>query len=137
MYKRQGIWFGFKGIGEGLNLICNVSDIVHDPFMGRGTTALEARLNGRIPSGNDINPLSVFLIRPRMNPPSIEEISNCLDTIRFSNRNSKINDHELDFLEFFHPKTFNQIRFLRELFLEHLGTGLSVNNPVLDWIRMV
>ena len=112
-------------------------DIVHDPFMGRGTTALEARLNGRIPSGNDINPLSVFLIRPRMNPPSIEEISNCLDTIRFSNSNSKINDHELDFLEFFHPKTFNQIRFLRELFLEHLGTGLSVNNPVLDWIRMV
>ena len=105
--------------------------------MGRGTTALEARLNGRIPSGNDINPLSVFLIRPRMNPPSIEEISNCLDTIRFSNNNSKINDHELDFLEFFHPKTFNQIRFLRELFLEHLGTGLSVNNPVMDWIRMV
>ena len=87
-------------------------DIVHDPFMGRGTTALEARLNGRIPSGNDINPLSVFLIRPRMNPPSIEEISNCLDTIRFSSSNSKINDHELDFLEFFHPKTFNQIRFL-------------------------
>ena len=27
-----GIWFGFKGIGEGLNLICNVSDIVNDPL---------------------------------------------------------------------------------------------------------
>jgi len=26
-----GIWFGFKGIGDGLNLICNVADIVHDP----------------------------------------------------------------------------------------------------------
>ena len=27
----HGIWFGFKGIAEGLNLVCNVSDIIHDP----------------------------------------------------------------------------------------------------------
>ena len=27
----SGIWFGFKGIDDGLNLICNVTDIVHDP----------------------------------------------------------------------------------------------------------
>ena len=26
-----GIWFGFKGVSEGLNLICNVADIMHDP----------------------------------------------------------------------------------------------------------
>ena len=26
-----GIWFGFKGIGDGLNLICNVADLTHDP----------------------------------------------------------------------------------------------------------
>ena len=26
-----GIWFGFKGISKGLNLICNVADIAHDP----------------------------------------------------------------------------------------------------------
>ena len=26
-----GIWFGFKGISDGLNLICNVADIPHDP----------------------------------------------------------------------------------------------------------
>ena len=25
------IWFGFKGIEHGLNLICNVADIPHDP----------------------------------------------------------------------------------------------------------
>ena len=25
------IWFGFKGISDGLNLICNVADIPHDP----------------------------------------------------------------------------------------------------------
>jgi len=26
-----GIWFGFKGISTGLNLICNVADITHEP----------------------------------------------------------------------------------------------------------
>jgi dTDP-4-dehydrorhamnose 3,5-epimerase len=26
-----GIWFGFKGFSDGLNLICNVADIPHDP----------------------------------------------------------------------------------------------------------
>jgi len=25
------IWFGFKGLSDGLNLICNVANIVHDP----------------------------------------------------------------------------------------------------------
>ena len=25
------IWFGFKGMSDGLNLICNVADIPHDP----------------------------------------------------------------------------------------------------------
>jgi len=120
-----------------LERISEPGDVVHDPFMGRGTTPLEAKLNGRIPSGNDINPLSIFLIRPRMNPPSIEQISSCLDTIELPKGNAKISEHESDFLEFFHPKTFHQIRFLRELFLEHLGIGLNVNNPVLDWIRMV
>ena len=26
-----GIWFGFKGISNGLNLICNIANIQHDP----------------------------------------------------------------------------------------------------------
>ena len=34
-YKRltvpPNIWFGFKGIGKQINLVVNISDIVHDP----------------------------------------------------------------------------------------------------------
>ena len=34
-YKRltvpPGLWFGFRGISEGMNFICNVADIPHDP----------------------------------------------------------------------------------------------------------
>ncbi len=37
---------------------------VHDPFLGRGTTAIEAALLGRIPSGCDVNPLSLILAGP-------------------------------------------------------------------------
>src|SRR5256714_15665455 len=43
-------------------------DIVYDPFMGRGTTPIEAALLGRIPCGCDVNPLSVVLTKPRLSP---------------------------------------------------------------------
>jgi len=43
---------------------------VYDPFMGRGTTLLEAALLGRVPVGCDINPLSAMLTWPRHRPLS-------------------------------------------------------------------
>src|SRR6184192_1738625 len=49
-------------------------DIVYDPFMGRGTTLLEAALLGRVPSGCDVNPLSQVLIWPRLRPPTLAQI---------------------------------------------------------------
>lgn len=27
-----GLWFGFKGIGNGLNMVTNIASIVHDPL---------------------------------------------------------------------------------------------------------
>ena len=50
-------------------------DAVHDPFMGRGTTPVQAALMGRRPTGNDINPLSVVLTRPRLTPPPLSDIA--------------------------------------------------------------
>src|SRR5678810_1165413 len=41
-------------------------DVVYDPFMGRGTTPIEAALLGRVPVGNDVNPLSVVMVKPRL-----------------------------------------------------------------------
>lgn len=49
-------------------------DVVHDPFMGRGTTPLEAALLGRTPAGSDANPLSEVLLAPRLQPPTQEEV---------------------------------------------------------------
>src|SRR5262245_59940090 len=36
-------------------------EVVYDPFMDRGTTPLEAALLGRVPVGNDANPLSLIM----------------------------------------------------------------------------
>ena len=54
---------------------------VYDPFSGRGTTALEAALLGRIPSACDVNPLSRILLAPRLDPPALPEIAARLASI--------------------------------------------------------
>jgi hypothetical protein len=101
-------------------------DLVYDPFMGRGTTLLEAVLLGRRAAGCDINPLSAILLRPRLDAPSLEQIHRRLNEIEW--------DYEKplpeDFLVFYHPKTLRQICALRE--------ALRFSRCVVDeWIRMV
>src|SRR5215813_7076637 len=50
-------------------------EVVYDPFMGRGTTVIEAALLGRVPLGCDINPLSSVFTRGRLRPPHLQEVS--------------------------------------------------------------
>jgi hypothetical protein len=58
-------------------------DVVYDPFMGRGTTLIEAALMGRRPSGCDVNPLSAVLCEPRLRPPSLEDVHRGLAAVDF------------------------------------------------------
>jgi hypothetical protein len=48
-------------------------DVVYDPFSGRGTTALEALLEGRKGYGSDLNPLALVLSGAKVAPPSLED----------------------------------------------------------------
>jgi site-specific DNA-methyltransferase (adenine-specific) len=48
-------------------------DIVVDPFSGRGTTALEACLAGRVGIGTDLNPLASLLTGAKVDPPSLDD----------------------------------------------------------------
>ncbi len=106
-------------------------DVVYDPFMGRGTTPLEAALLGRVPFGNDINPLSVFMTRPRLRPPTQPEIQERLQEIPWD----KPGDQPEDLLAFYHPETLSQISSLRRYLLKrHAAAGLD---PIDDWIAMV
>jgi hypothetical protein len=56
-------------------------DTVYDPFAGRGTTPLQAALMGRGPVGNDINPLTEMLVRPRLEPVPLHALEERLRSI--------------------------------------------------------
>ena len=106
-------------------------DIVYDPFMGRGTTPLEAALNGRVPYANDINPLSRVLVQPRLAPPTVEEVASRLQSIRFDGAS----EHPEDLLVFYHPETLGEICALRTYLLDRERDGAL--DAVDAWIRMV
>lgn len=107
-------------------------DAVYDPFMGRGTTPVQAALMGRRPVGNDVNPLSVLLTRPRLRPPSVSDVARRLDEIKWDVQEST--DQEL--LAFYSPKTLQSIAALRRWLLERAPLDITPD-PVDDWIRMV
>jgi hypothetical protein len=103
--------------------------IVYDPFMGRGTTVLEAGLLGRTAVGNDVNPLSRVLVEPRLRPPSLQAIRTRLADIDWTT-GSTLPD---DLLTFYHPDTLREIGALQR----HLRARASSLDAVDAWIRMV
>lgn len=107
-------------------------EVVYDPFMGRGTTLIEAALSGRIPFGNDTNPLSRALCEPRINPPTLSEINNRLSEIPWGSFRTVKND---ELLVFYHPKTLAHIEGLRMWLIKREKSGLL--DQIDNWIRMV
>ncbi len=107
-------------------------DIVYDPFMGRGTTPLEAGFLGRPPAGCDINPLSKRLLAPRLDPPAPEAVAARLAEIDLT---AKASDLPEELLTFYHPETLQEICALREYFIAREASGEI--DPADAWIRMV
>ena len=56
-------------------------EVVYDPFLGRGTTVVEAALLGRAVVGCDVNPLSRVLAKPRLAPPTLRQVSDRLHAL--------------------------------------------------------
>lgn len=88
-------------------------DVVYDPFMGRGTTPVEAALLGRIPWGNDINPLSLTFTRPRLQPPTLAQLAARLHEINLTDHD----EFPQNLLAFYHPETLRQLCALKKYFL--------------------
>ncbi len=107
-------------------------DAVYDPFMGRGTTPVQAALMGRQAIGNDVNPLSVLLSRPRLNPPAAREVARSLDQISWDDGE----EAPADLLAFYSPRTLRHICALRRWLLDRAPLD-SLPDSVDDWIRMV
>ncbi len=106
-------------------------DVVYDPFMGRGTTLLEAALHRCVPIGCDVNPLSVVLLAPRLEPPLLSDVRDRLHAIPLD-RPGKLRD---DLLVFYHPDTLTAIGSLRRYLMNRERTGQL--DQVDRWIRMV
>ncbi len=114
-----------------IELLTNVDDIVYDPFSGRGTTALEASLLNRRFIANDINPLSLILLRPRVRPPKIDEIAQRLNEINFNQDHKQ----DIDLSMFYHEQTFKEILSLRCYLIEKKSNDKE--DYIDHWIRMV
>lgn len=106
-------------------------DRVYDPFMGRGTTPLEAALLGRVPVGCDVNPLAVQLVRPRITPPRLEDVEARLQEISLSTQEPVWEE----LLAFYHPETLQGLTALKSHLQKRRESGKS--DALDDWITMV
>ena len=64
-----------------ISMLSDEGGVVLDPFCGRGTTLLEARLCGRTPLASDANPIAVALTRAKNATPSVEDVLARLDEL--------------------------------------------------------
>ena len=106
---------------------------VLDPFMGRGTTSVQAALMGRRALGNDINPLSTLLTRPRLRAITAGQIATALATVDWDRGEIT----RPDLLACYHPKTLHQIEALRLWLADRAPLDDPAPDPAADWIRMV
>ena len=107
------------------------SEIVYDPFAGRGTTALESAFLGRKVISNDINPISKIFAKPRLSPPALTTITERLKSLPKFPAEPQQNHLSM----FFHDITFNEIVALKEYFTQKEKTNKL--DDCDQWIRMV
>ncbi len=110
---------------------CQADDVVYDPFMGRGTTLIEAQLRGCRAFGNDANPLSFVLAAPRLNPPAFAMVEARLKEIHLS----RPPEFDPDLLTFFSPDTLHELYGWRLYFRMRKQAGLFDETDA--WIQMV
>lgn len=110
-------------------------DLIYDPFLGRGTTAIEAVLRGRRAAGNDINPLSRILTAPRLQPPALEAVEQRLCEVTLDENRLPAAAEEEDLLVFYHPRTLAEILSWREYFRQRQHSHQF--DRVDAWLQMV
>ena len=90
-------------------------DLVVDPFSGRGTVPLQARVEGRRTISNDLNPLGYVLSRAKANPPSWATVTALLDQLEggYKATTEPEPDESEDITMLFSHGTLKQLCYLR------------------------
>ena len=104
--------------------------LIYDPFMGRGTTLIEAKLLGCNVIGNDVNPLSTILTAPRLCEQSLEKITQRIEQITLP----ELEIEDEDLLVFFEKQTLSELYAWRRYFKARQATGIF--DEVDAWLQM-
>jgi DNA modification methylase len=108
-------------------------DIVLDPFSGRGTTTLQAKVEGRRTISNDLSPLGYVLSSAKANPPSWAELASAVDSLErsYKPKNHQDLDVSNDIRMLFHDNTLRQLLFLQDRLLKKPLTSWSPSERML------
>lgn len=102
-------------------LMSDAGDRVMDPFSGRGTTVLEARLMGRFPLASDLNPLAIALSRAKNTTVTKRQALAEIETLRVTyDRLLYLPEAHVqsdDILLIYSPETLAQLCYLRRKLL--------------------
>lgn len=104
--------------------------LIYDPFMGRGTTLIEAKLLGHNVIGNDVNPLSTILTAPRLCDQNLSEIAARLEKISLP----KVEIEDEDLLVFFEAGTLRELYGWRSYFKARHKSGKF--DAIDAWLQM-
>jgi hypothetical protein len=101
-------------------------DVVLDPFSGRGTVPLQARVEGRVAVCNDLNPLAYVLSRAKVNPPSWDSVQGFLTGLEKGYKRSRAGEPHApaDICMLYHPNTLRQLCYVR---------GHLLSKPIAQW----
>ena len=96
------------------------NDVVLDPFSGRGTTPLEALLNGRHAVASDINPVAYCVSAAKVNPPTLNHVWDEIEHLECRYGRGQLLGLEIArrklpkfFKRAFHENTLRQLLYLR------------------------
>lgn len=115
-------------------------DIILDPMVGSGTTALEALLNGRSPIGFDIDPLALRISKIKTTYLDadliLSELKNIITKANYSVLNN-LNDLQTDINQFFDEPTRKFINqwFLPETQIELFALVKEIKNIEQNELR--
>lgn len=105
--------------------------VVFDPFCGRGTTALQAALLGRVSWACDANPLAVKITSAKLNPSGLHEVVLRLNQIEL-NRPVSVVGYQENFSPFFHVDTYRELVNLRNF----LRQNNEITNKFIELLAL-
>ncbi len=105
-----------------------VGDLVLDPFSGRGTTVLQARVEGRRTIGNDLSPLAFVLSRAKAAPPTWLALMQKIDELESGYKEDLDLDAPEDIKMLYHESTLSQLIYLqRYLFRRAMASWSQID----------